>query len=145
MKTKRISCFILALFFCFFICASRLFAGDQVEEEYIVRVNGIKMERSSAENLFRYIEETDNGVVDARKVSDEDVFVQTVTENLNVFVGNSFMNVVSSAYENCLSGKGCRITLDNETTRCVFCKINKKINMCIDKDSKVITKLLILN
>jgi hypothetical protein len=145
MKIKNF-CVLGALFFCLLGYTVRSFAGDKMEKEYLVIINGIPMQRSSAENFFRYLGadgSCDVGVFDVKTHEP----VRLVTEGMDVTVQNNLMEEIARLYRGFLNKKqeDYSVIMNKKLQACVASSKQfegKTIELCINNESKVIISLI---
>ena len=149
---KNIALLFLGMI-CFVNCIVPAIAGDRVEEEYLVEINDIKMQRSAAENVFRYIEGR------AKAIDAAGVVVTELKKWMKVTIDDGLMKAISTMYNLCLgkiSSKEFEVTLDDDDEKCGIanyykicgagnCDRNdarKTIGICVDKKNKAVTNLI---
>lgn len=117
-----------------------------MEREYIVTINGIPMQRSSAEKFFRYLEADGSRDIGARDTK-TNAAVRSVTEGMNVTIQSNLMEEISKLYYSFLNKKehDYNVIMDRKLQVCVASSKQfeeKEIELCINNENRIIVNLL---
>jgi hypothetical protein len=145
MKINKI--WLVLSVICFGISVA--FAGDQMEEEYLVKINGMELQRSSAENLLRYVGERGGKFTDV-----DGNEVTKIQRNLELSSKDPLVIEVAKVYRHCRSNRemlGLDRRDDTDNSNCYIYSFkledqerSKKISICFDKNTKMINTLVVL-
>lgn len=134
----------MIFFFSYISCA---LGGDKITREYIVKVNGIEVNRGSVENLLNRIigigEDKIAHVVDMNTDKNVDVTTLTIVkEGTNIKIDNSeLVKKVINLFEKCskgriVSGENIKMLASYGSEKCVF-QEDSKIQLCINANNQI--------
>ena len=123
------------------------FAGDQMEEEYPVKINDIQLQRGSAGNLLRYVNEYGGKFFDASGNE-----VTEIKRNLELTSKDPLVIEMAKVYRNCCDNRdmpGLEKIRETDHSSCYVYspgvqKLPRKVNICIDKNTEVAYTLIVL-
>jgi hypothetical protein len=154
-KNKNVLLSLLGVFF-FFSYISCAIGGDKITKEYIVRINDIEMNRSSAENLLNRIvgigESKTAKIVNVNNGENIDVTKSTVVkEGTNIRIDNSkLVEEILGLFKVCsdkpnVFGEDISVLDNNGYELCMLKKNgNSSIYLCTNRSDNQITKILFI-
>jgi hypothetical protein len=127
----------------FLSCISSAVGAEIMPENYIVKINNIRMYRSIAEKIFKY--SSTNGIVEIHDAKNKNVLVSEVKKDMDVVMVSNFVYAIVDLYENCLNNKNIVEQNGSEycTKSCNNLHYGKCIYLCVNKNERLITELLV--